>query len=74
MKIFTPVYIEWVDAGGLYNDGWQSIIDDENEPEVTLVKTLGFFMKETKYYIYVAQNYDHPAKGNQDREQPFVSY
>ena len=57
-KQFTPVYVEWIDAGGFNNSGWQDIMTLEDDSPVVIVKTLGFYLKSTKYYVYLAQNYD----------------
>ena len=58
MKRFTPIYVEWVDAGGLNNDGWHDVDIKKNEPPITLCKSLGFYLESTKHYIYLCQNFD----------------
>lgn len=57
-KQFTPIYLEWIDAGGFNNSGWCEIEALEDGSPDVIVKTLGFFLKSTKNYIYLAQNYD----------------
>lgn len=58
LRKFDPIWIKWIDAGGINNNGWHDIVDWENEPPPTICETLGFFMVSTKDYIYIAQNYD----------------
>lgn len=55
MKKFDKIEIKWEDS--MHNNGWKAENDFQTEYQDILHKTIGYFLKETKYSIIVVQSY-----------------
>lgn len=52
MKFGDLVYIEWTDA--CEKSGWKSLVEASRIDDEVQVKTIGFFLKQTKDFIIVS--------------------
>lgn len=53
MKLHTPIEIEWLDSKGSYVV-WQ--FKDEYDDDIGLMKTVGYFIKQTKEALIICQS------------------
>jgi hypothetical protein len=59
---FKVVYIEWWDHASFCNNGWQTI-EDLQDLDPCLFRSVGYLIKETPTYILVAGCIGHESDG-----------